>query len=51
MVILHEDGLLQLYLQLLDSNLVDPATDRVDKLCMGPDRLIEVWQQLVFLGE
>jgi phenol 2-monooxygenase len=42
MVIPREDGLVRLYIQLADADVVDPRTGRVDKARVGPDRLLEV---------
>ena len=42
MIIPREDDKIRLYVQLLDHDVVDPGTGRVDKTRMNPERVIEV---------
>ncbi|KII85917.1 hypothetical protein PLICRDRAFT_115229 [Plicaturopsis crispa FD-325 SS-3] len=42
MIIPREGDLVRLYIQLSDSDVVDPATGRIDKSRLGPDDLLEV---------
>ncbi|KAI0773261.1 FAD binding domain-containing protein [Trametes elegans] len=45
MVIPREGDLVRLYIQLADTDVVDPATGRVDKSRMGPQQLLAVAQK------
>ncbi|CDO68377.1 hypothetical protein BN946_scf184815.g24 [Trametes cinnabarina] len=45
MIIPRECDLVRLYIQLSDRDVVDPATGRVDKSKMGPDKLLAVAQK------
>jgi len=42
MFIPREDDKVRLYVQLLDHDVVDPGTGRVDKTRVNPGRIIEV---------
>ena len=42
MIIPREGDLIRLYIQLSDKDVLDPATRRVDKSKMGPEKLLEV---------
>ncbi|KAI0364365.1 hypothetical protein BV20DRAFT_956369 [Pilatotrama ljubarskyi] len=45
MVVPREGDLVRLYVQLSDRDVVDPATGRVDKSKMGPEKLLQVAQK------
>ncbi|OSD04732.1 hypothetical protein PYCCODRAFT_1386005 [Trametes coccinea BRFM310] len=45
MIIPREGDLVRLYIQLSDRDVVDPATGRVDKSKMGPEKLLAVAQK------
>ena len=42
MIVPREGDLVRLYLQLTDSDVLDPETGRVDKNKMGPEKLMQV---------
>ncbi|KAI0675863.1 FAD binding domain-containing protein [Trametes maxima] len=45
MIIPREDDIIRLYIQLSDRDVIDPATGRVDKSKMGPEKLLDVAQK------
>ncbi|KIM53930.1 hypothetical protein SCLCIDRAFT_1222455 [Scleroderma citrinum Foug A] len=47
MIIPREDDKIRLYVQLLDHDVVDPGTGRVDKTRMNPERVIEAAKKIL----